>query len=264
MSEGHVFTAVEASKQVAVRIGEAILAAIESGALPVGARLPGEVELARQFGVSRPSIREALAALQFAGYVESRRGRGTVVVSTDGAGRPSRGPRLDGGEDLIDLLEARLVIEPQVVAIAAERPNRAALDAAAVLLEGMRIAIGDPVFHPTTDLQMHRMLFAACPNRHLAAEADRLLELIAEPALQAARERAWATGELPQLWAEQHVAIFDAIAAERPATAAASAREHLVSVGGNLAAVLEDDAQRRRLRALLAGPLAHPQGAPSP
>lgn len=59
---------------------EAIAQKIQSGELRPGDRLPSERELAAQLGVSRPAVREAIAALQFAGLVESRVGDGTYVT----------------------------------------------------------------------------------------------------------------------------------------------------------------------------------------
>lgn len=59
---------------------EAIAQKIRSGELRPGDRLPSERELAAQLGVSRPAVREALAALQFAGLLESRVGDGTYVT----------------------------------------------------------------------------------------------------------------------------------------------------------------------------------------
>lgn len=62
------------------RVLEAIAQKIETGELKPGDRLPSERELAMQLGVSRPAVREAIAALQFAGLVESRVGDGTYVT----------------------------------------------------------------------------------------------------------------------------------------------------------------------------------------
>lgn len=62
------------------QVTAALLRQIESGALPLGAMLPPEVELARQFGVSRHTMRAGLDALVRAGLIERQRGRGTVVV----------------------------------------------------------------------------------------------------------------------------------------------------------------------------------------
>jgi len=77
---------------VSASVAEQLLVLIVDGTFSVGERLPSEVDLARDFRVSRPSVREALAALAFAGHVESRRGFGTVVISKEpSAGRAGAG-----------------------------------------------------------------------------------------------------------------------------------------------------------------------------
>lgn len=63
-------------------IAEELRADITEGRLPVGARLPGEHELADRFGVNRQTARQAIAALAADGLVEARRGSGTFVIGT--------------------------------------------------------------------------------------------------------------------------------------------------------------------------------------
>jgi DNA-binding FadR family transcriptional regulator len=246
------FEAVERPRPVAAIVGEKILGAIQNGTFPVGSRLPGETELASQFGVSRPSIREALAALQFAGYIESRRGAGSVVVRVDRSERPASSARLRTPDDAVDWIEARGVIEPQVIAIAATHPLPSSLAVARDLIGGMQLAVDEHAFHPTTDLRVHRTLAGLCPNRLLAADLDRLLDLALEPVLAPARKRAWASDALPTLWAEQHRAILDAITRGSAVEARHIACEHLVSTAENFGEALDlTEPARARLQALL-------------
>ena len=75
------------------KVANQILELIDSGVFPVGSRLPGERELAKKFGVSRVSVREAGIALQAQGRIEIKVGSGAYVL--DGAGLMGRGiPRL--------------------------------------------------------------------------------------------------------------------------------------------------------------------------
>ena len=71
-------------KRLYRRIAEQIAALIDAGELPPGSRLPGERELAQRLTVSRPSLREALIALEIEGRVEVRGGSGIYVA------RPAR------------------------------------------------------------------------------------------------------------------------------------------------------------------------------
>ncbi|HEY3472386.1 MAG TPA: GntR family transcriptional regulator, partial [Amycolatopsis sp.] len=130
-----------------LRIAAEVRARIEDGHWPAGTVLPTELALAAEFAVSRPSVREALSALQFAGYVEPRRRRGTVVLGDSpvpGAARHVRAARTF--EEVVDLLEARLVLEPAVLRLAAADPDPAALDEAHDAVAGMAlVTAGDTI-----------------------------------------------------------------------------------------------------------------------
>jgi GntR family transcriptional repressor for pyruvate dehydrogenase complex len=107
-----------ATKRKSVRVAEQITEAIRKNVYNTGDRLPPERLIAEQMGVSRPSVREALSALQIAGVLESRAGDGTYVVS--------RADRQDAGillleeeESPVEALEARRVIERAIAQAAA-------------------------------------------------------------------------------------------------------------------------------------------------
>jgi DNA-binding FadR family transcriptional regulator len=107
----------------------------ENGARP-GQRLPPERELARQLGVSRPSLREAMIALETSGLIEVRIGDGTYVRG--GVRHPSR-PGWAKGHDavpgLLEQLEARKLVEPHLAALAAKTITDAEIDALEVAVE---------------------------------------------------------------------------------------------------------------------------------
>ena len=67
------------SKRLYQQVAERVRRQIETGKLTAGDRLPAEKDLAQQLGVSRPTVREALIALEIAGFVEIRTGSGTYV-----------------------------------------------------------------------------------------------------------------------------------------------------------------------------------------
>jgi len=87
---------------------------IDSGVFPPGSRLPGERDLAKKFGVSRVSIREAEIALQAQGRLDIRVGSGAYVL--DGSDMPKAGlPKVGPFE----LTEARALFEAEAAALAA-------------------------------------------------------------------------------------------------------------------------------------------------
>ncbi len=102
---------------------EQVATAIRLGVYPLGALLPSERELAERLEVSRATLREAIAALRAAGFVETKRGRGggTVVTmkprgpSARGSGSPTAAQRADW----LDALDFRRIVEPGAAAQAA-------------------------------------------------------------------------------------------------------------------------------------------------
>jgi GntR family L-lactate dehydrogenase operon transcriptional regulator len=98
---------------------ERLLQNIKLGLFAVGSKLPAERELAELLGVSRTTLRDALAELQKAGYVEVHRGRygGTYVCSRSSAG-PGSYAELDPAE-VEDVLTFRSVLEPAAASLAA-------------------------------------------------------------------------------------------------------------------------------------------------
>ncbi len=236
------FKPIVHGEPIALRLARQILDRIKSGAFPLGTKLPSEVELARQFEVSRPSIREALGALQFSGYIDSVRGSGKRIVSIEGrinSAGPT--PQAVAPGAILDLFGARLLIEPQVAALAAMDPDQRKLALAETLVDGMNLAVAEPELHVESDLRVHRAIAQVCQNSFMQKAALRLLDIAASPALRAARERAWSDHALPHLWGLHQSTLLQAIRAEDPASAAETAWTHLASSTENLLAVLIRD-----------------------
>ncbi|CAB3693793.1 GntR family transcriptional regulator [Achromobacter marplatensis] len=105
------------------QIADQLRLLIEAGEFPVGARLPPERDLALKLGVSRPSVREALIALEVEGWVEVRMGSGVYVQSLAGAPRASL-----TAESPLETIRARWTIEGELAAQAARNPVPALVD----------------------------------------------------------------------------------------------------------------------------------------
>ncbi|MBE7041510.1 MAG: FadR family transcriptional regulator [Ruminococcaceae bacterium] len=110
---------------------DVILANIESGELPSGEKLPPEAELAEKLQVSRNTLREALKTLETFGIIESIHGQGTFVSAKAKLQIPNIGilQTLSSSDDIQSLLDARLVIEPGLAKLAAERHSDDDIDA---------------------------------------------------------------------------------------------------------------------------------------
>src|SRR6516164_4645395 len=116
------------------QIADQIRGLIRSGEYAAGARLPPERDLAKQLGVSRPSVREALIALEVEGMVEVRIGSGIYVLA-GGSEHPRTEPEAAAGP--FELLRARYVIESECAALAAKSAKKTQLQAIADALAEM-------------------------------------------------------------------------------------------------------------------------------
>ncbi len=206
-------------------------ALLESGHFTEGSRLPPERALAAQFGVGRPALREAIKALTVLDVLESRRGSGTYVKSMAGleTGWPSQLNRAGIDTSMMELLEARKIIEPKAAALAAARATEAQLRAIARAREGLESANGDASGVAQGDFDFHTAIIAASGNRVLV-EVNRGLT----PLLLQSRSITARTFLDMEKMHSQHYAIFQAIVCGQSAAAEQAMLEHLHTVGLDL------------------------------
>lgn len=263
------FSAVDKGISVSQQIATQLVNAIRIGDLKIGDRLPSEAALASKFHVSRASVREALSSLQFSGYVDTLRGSGTVVVSTTAIGKePVSGGGIEKPGDLIDIFEARLLVEPEVMRQGALNPLPAALRAAERMIQGMEVSVANYGNDHHSDLGLHRALLRSCRNLVLVDMAERLLTNTDGRLWRRVRDRAWADDHLPKLWLAQHIAMADAVMGRDGGAAEVASREHLQSVLGKATESLRlstrDDQRLARLigDASLSNRKVSPDGRP--
>jgi DNA-binding FadR family transcriptional regulator len=217
---------------------------VARGEFKPGDRLPPERDLAKLLGVSRPTVREAMIALEMAGLVEVRVGAGTFV--TDKANGTESNSRLfeGAGSSPLELIAARRTIEPQVAALAAERATRAEIEAIAETVRLIGAATDTPS-HRSADHLFHARIGLASHNSVLAAIVDECWAEMYSPMF----ERMGAVTGLivtrcsPQqrdTTVAEHDAVYRAIAARDPAAARAAMDAHLIGVeailiGGDVA-----------------------------
>ncbi|MEV5847812.1 FadR/GntR family transcriptional regulator [Streptomyces sp. NPDC048179] len=149
-------------EQAAARLREQIT----GGTWPVGTRLPGETTLAKELGVGRSTVREALRALAGAGLVRPRQGSGVFVIATEPAEDwPARLRRAA----VTDVYEVRMAVEVHAARLAAERRTAEDVTAIEAALAGRRAAgaAADPAF-VDADIAFHAAVVAAAHNPVLA------------------------------------------------------------------------------------------------
>ena len=149
-----------------LQVAQQLQQLIAGGEFEVGARLPAERDLASQFGVSRPTIREAMIALEIAGLVEVRSGSG-VYVSRQKANLGKLGDDQEPGP--FEILEARRMIESEACALAAERISVAQLEELDALLTQMERTDQTAEDAEEVDHQFHCIIAEACGNSAIAA-----------------------------------------------------------------------------------------------
>ena len=163
-------------QQVAEQIGDLI----RGGEFQAGERLPAERDLARQLGVSRPVVREAMIALEIAGLVEVRTGSGIYVRKPErNAGQAFALP--DVGPSPFDLIAARKLLEPEIALTAAANASEADLDGIADALRQMQAAHGSGRNIKPADRLFHTRIAAATGNTVLASIVDQLWEHASAP-----------------------------------------------------------------------------------
>lgn len=140
---------------------------IAEGTLEPGGRLPAERELAESFGVSRSSLRQALKVLEIMGVISQRVGDGTYL--NKGADAILREPMefliLLDGISFHELMEARLLVEPELAARAALRASEEDIAEIGRELRAMEAAKDDHARFVTHDLLFHQAIFHAAGNR---------------------------------------------------------------------------------------------------
>jgi DNA-binding FadR family transcriptional regulator len=146
------------------QIAEQLRKLITSGEFKPGSRLPAERDLAKQLGVSRPSVREALIALEVEGWVEVRTGSGVYVL--DRTGRPSaRASKIPAAEwGPLELIRARRVIEGEIASLAATQAKRKDMQSIAAAIEQMREDTDRGVAPLAGDRAFHTAIATACGN----------------------------------------------------------------------------------------------------
>ena len=173
----HTFRPLQRYEQIAERLA----ADIRSGALAPGERLPSERELARTLEVSRASVREALAALQLQGVVETRKGAGTFVSA-----RPPAAERAARRVARRPCSRPARSSRPCVARLAAARAQRD--EAAENLLAAMEAEPVDIATWNASDRLFHRQLAAMTGNPVLLAFADHVATLMDQPLWQRLRD----------------------------------------------------------------------------
>ena len=201
---------------------EAIRTAILERRWTVGEKLPNEAALSAMLSVSRGTVREAVRVLVSQGYLETRQGSGTYVLSTADTVRPLSMARRAG---LRDQFEARLALDAEAARLAALRHTPAVIAGLRALLATRgHYDSGDKAGFIARDFAFHQAVIAASQNTVLIGMYDFFSTLMAETI------DATLGQDLPEPDMAAHVAIVDAIENGDPDAADAAVRRFMAPV----------------------------------
>lgn len=233
------------------RIVDQIEQAIVSGAIPVGSQLASERDLMVQFGVSRPTVREALRILQSMGLIESRPGtRGGPQVLAPSSKTLSRSFRAMVGTDALnvsELVQYRVVLEGSTCKLAALRHTSAQLERMRAAVERMsRAAVDNAADFADADLEFHEAIWAASGNGILEMSGQAVSGVL-RGLMQRDAEGSGLDNSVKLASAEIDRGLFDAIAARDAQLAGRIARR---AVAERFAPLLDSEADRQALELL--------------
>ena len=229
-----------------LRLAELILSESELAGRGVGSRLPTERQLASDLGVTRSSVRHALAMLEAQGRISREVGRGTFLREAPGAGRPAHGPAgpapagdgaragdLASSADFApaDVMTIRRLLEPPAMSLVVAWATAAELEEMDRCLEGGDAAASYEEFE-FWDLALHRCIMAASHSPLLAA-LYRSIEAARHGQVWGDLKRRSSSRENRKQYQGDHHEIVGALRARDSARAVEAMRVHLARVSGH-------------------------------
>ena len=206
---------------LADQAAELLLNRIRAGEWMLGEKLPGETTLAPQLGVGRSTVREAIRQLAGRGVLATRQGAGVFVTALD---IPDDWGVVVRRSDIIAVLEARIAIESEAAALAAQRRTPADLRA-------IRRALAQRAEHRSeierqvdTDTAFHRAVVVASHNPILIDLFDSFTPRLRAAMIDMLRIHRTHDGDADH---EAHIELAEAIATRDGSSAATRSRNHL-------------------------------------
>ena len=240
-------------KRLADDVVRRVRALIEEQNLEAGMRLPAERQLAAQLGVSRNSLREALAMLVNEGVLLSRRGGGTFVRwqheqwSEQNIVQPLKTLLADDPDYSFDILEARHAIEASTAWHAAMRATEAEKEKIRLCFEATLSE--DPDLASQADVRFHLAIAEASHNVVLLQTMRGFFDLL-QSSVKESRQRMYLVPPVFARLTEQHQAVMEAIIAGDPEGARQAMMAHLGFVHATIKRFDEDQARQARITRL--------------
>jgi len=236
MTQSHEF--LDRAPSLADTLAQKLRQEIAAGRMRPGERLPTEQQISERFGVSRPTVREAIGRLKHDGLVVTRQGAGAFIAEPGAA----TAFRLDvedftNRDEIRNIVELLMAVEATATELAAQRRSEEDLAAIQAQLDAMQAAIdrGEPGVEE--DVAFHRAIVDATGNPFFRDLSD-FLDRRVRHFIRTARANTARMGGLTQSVQAEHQAIFDRIARADPAGARRAAETHLRNAAERLSLYL--------------------------
>ncbi|MGE6719208.1 FadR/GntR family transcriptional regulator [Peribacillus frigoritolerans] len=233
-------------KKIYEEVSDELYEMIRSGSLKPGEQLDSIQQLAENFQVGRPAIREALSALSSMGLIEIKQGEGTFVKTFDPAimNHPLSAALLMDQDNIKHLLEVRKILESGTAEVAAKKRTEENLIELKDMLFNMDKVSDDEELSDKADISFHVAVANASQNELLITLMNHVSELMAEKMRDIRRVALYSEEmTLKQLY-QQHVRIYDAIVAQDEDGARSAMLFHLQSVEESLDRVIQKNQQK--------------------
>ncbi|WP_020210483.1 FadR/GntR family transcriptional regulator [Gilvimarinus chinensis] len=214
-------TGSSGNKRTYRKVAQKMLAALDSGEFPAGARLPPERELSERYGVSRPTIREAIIALEVMGRVEVQTGSGVYALKVFKTN--SDNPR---DYSPFEITEARVLVESEAAALAASTlTDEQFTELEAALEEMSQENESGNLTSEVADRKFHAIIAESTQNRPLINIIRHLWDIQENlPDIRMAHQSVCKTDGERRI--AEHQAILDALKARDAHTARVAMRNH--------------------------------------
>lgn len=230
-------TKMSNKERLYITVFNKISALIKEGDFPVGSRLPTERELAERFAVSRPTIREAIIALEAKEEVSVKAGSGVYVL-----GNNLINDDFSREISAFELLEARVLLEGEAAALAARMIKPEELEALEKALRKIELEDVKDTSSSGADRQFHTIIAQATHNRVIAKQIGFLWDIQENLNHISKAHNAVCVEEDKRTRVADHVAIYDAIAASDANSARIAMREHFSDLLEAMHAASEQEA----------------------
>jgi GntR family transcriptional repressor for pyruvate dehydrogenase complex len=209
------------------QIAESLRDLIIAGTIQCGEALPPERALAQQFGVSRATVREALRALQMWGLVEARQGGGNYVCvpSIERITTPLSTILQHNRQLQDELMDARLILEPAICWLAAQRRTECDLNTIEAILTRQRRRVEQGDVAVEEDSAFHLALAEATHNQVLPRLIATINDLLLESRLRSLR-----TPDRPRRSLDGHLRIAAALRAGDADAARQAMHDHVTEI----------------------------------